>query len=132
MAEKLLHIPNDETQNYTFCRSKLVVETFETLLNELTNQNSLKSPKLLGQRTRKRYCPLSLWNNDRGPVAIISPQVQYIKHNLQIESFNVKDDVWVWEFYITRNRDTDFNWILFSFKKSIFKIRSEELSVAVY
>ena len=29
MDDKLLYIPNDETQNYTFCRLKLVVEMFE-------------------------------------------------------------------------------------------------------
>ena len=49
-----MYILNDNTQNYPFCRLKLVVETFEQL-NELTNQNSLKFPKLLRQRIRKRY-----------------------------------------------------------------------------
>ena len=29
MADKLIYIPNDETQNYLFCRLKLVVNTFE-------------------------------------------------------------------------------------------------------
>ena len=51
MADKLTYIPNDATQNYPFCRLELVVETFE----KPTNQNSLKSPKFLGQQIRKRY-----------------------------------------------------------------------------
>ena len=29
MTDKLMYIPNDDTQNYPFCRLKLVVETFE-------------------------------------------------------------------------------------------------------
>ena len=29
MADKLIFIPNDDTQNYPFCRLKLVFETFE-------------------------------------------------------------------------------------------------------
>ena len=46
--------PNDKKQDYKFCRLNLVVETFEQL-NALTNQNTLKSPKLLSQRMRKFY-----------------------------------------------------------------------------
>ena len=41
-----MYIPNDDKQNYPFCRLELVVET---------NQNLLKSPKLVSQRIRKRY-----------------------------------------------------------------------------
>ena len=37
MANKLMHIPNDDTQNSLFGRLQLVVE-----LNEQTNENSLK------------------------------------------------------------------------------------------
>ena len=29
MADKLMFIPNNDTQNYPFCSAKLVVETFE-------------------------------------------------------------------------------------------------------
>ena len=29
MADKLVYIPNDDTQNFPFCRLKLVVEMFE-------------------------------------------------------------------------------------------------------
>ena len=28
-ADKLMYIPNDDTQNFAFCRLKLVVEMFE-------------------------------------------------------------------------------------------------------
>ena len=42
-----MYISNDDTQNYPFCSLKLVVETFEHLTYLATNQNSLKSPKLI-------------------------------------------------------------------------------------
>ena len=44
MADKVMYIPNDDTQNYPFCRLQLVVETLDTQLNEPTNQNPLKVP----------------------------------------------------------------------------------------
>ena len=31
MADELMYILNDDTQNYSFCRLSLVVETFEHL-----------------------------------------------------------------------------------------------------
>ena len=45
-----MHIFNDDTQNYPFYRTNLVVETIE----QSTNKNSLKSPKLLRQQIRRR------------------------------------------------------------------------------
>ena len=48
MADKLMNIPNDVTQNYPFCRLKIVVETLDTQLGELTNQNS---PKLTDKKS---------------------------------------------------------------------------------
>ena len=39
MADKLMYIPNDYTQNYHLCRLQLVVELY-TQLNEQTNQVS--------------------------------------------------------------------------------------------
>ena len=45
MANKLMYIPNDAKQNYTFCRLKL--KRLNTYLNKPTNQNSLESLKLL-------------------------------------------------------------------------------------
>ena len=54
MADQLMYIPNDDTQNFSFCRLKLVVETFETHHNEPANQNSRIFLKL-SRRIRKRY-----------------------------------------------------------------------------
>ncbi len=46
MADKLMYIPNDDTQNHPFSRLQLVVETFGQI-NEPTNQNSIKVPIVL-------------------------------------------------------------------------------------
>ena len=48
MADKLMYIPNDDKTNYTFCRIKLVVETFGP-----TNQNSTKDPKVVKPTNKK-------------------------------------------------------------------------------
>ena len=45
MTDKVMYIPNDNTQNYPFCVLVLVVEKINIQLNKPTNQNSLKSPK---------------------------------------------------------------------------------------
>ena len=44
MADELVYIPNDDTQNNPIQRFKLVVGTFE--LNKPTNQNPVKVPKV--------------------------------------------------------------------------------------
>ena len=42
-----MYIPNENTQNYPFCRLQLVVETFGNSTKcEPTNQNTLKVPKV--------------------------------------------------------------------------------------
>ena len=51
MADKFMYIPIDDTQNYSFYRLKLVVETFE--LNKQTNQNSVKVPKVVKPMNKK-------------------------------------------------------------------------------
>ena len=38
MADKLMYIPNDDTQGYPFCRLQLEVKAFGTQINEPTNQ----------------------------------------------------------------------------------------------
>ena len=43
MADKLMYIPIDDTQNYSLCTLELVIETFNTKLNELANQKSSHS-----------------------------------------------------------------------------------------
>ena len=40
-----MYISNNETQNYPFCRLKLVVVPFEHSINKPTNQYSVKVPK---------------------------------------------------------------------------------------
>ena len=54
MADKLIYIPNDDTQNYPFSKLKLWLKVW-TQNNDPTNQNSLKPPKFLSQRIRKHY-----------------------------------------------------------------------------
>ena len=44
IKDKLIYIPNDDTQNYPFYRLQLLVKTFG--LNESTNQNSIKISKV--------------------------------------------------------------------------------------
>ena len=39
MADKLMNTPNDDTQNYRFCRLKLGLKRLITQLNEQINQN---------------------------------------------------------------------------------------------
>ena len=67
IADKLIFIPNDDTQNYSLCRLKLKIKTFQhsTLL---TNQS-----KLLSQRIRKRYHEIletSLFNSPFSPLSM--------------------------------------------------------------
>ena len=53
MTDKLMYIPNADTQNYPYCRLQLVVKTFWTLNpNEPTNENSRKVPKVVSKRIR--------------------------------------------------------------------------------
>ena len=63
MADKLMYIPNDDSQNYPICKLKLVVETLNTELNKSTNQKSLKSPKLLSQRIEESVI-IKLWGTN--------------------------------------------------------------------
>ena len=43
MANKLMYIPNDDTDNYTFCRVQLVVETFGYTTHGTYQSNSISS-----------------------------------------------------------------------------------------
>ena len=51
MADKFMYIPNDDNQNYPFCRLQL--KRLETQINEPTNQNSIEVPKLLTPTNKK-------------------------------------------------------------------------------
>ena len=53
MADELMYFPNDYTPKYPICR--LLCGSNVWTLNEPTNQNSLKSHKLLSQPIRTRY-----------------------------------------------------------------------------
>ena len=37
MADKLMYIPNDDTENYFFFALQLIIKTFDTQTNEPTN-----------------------------------------------------------------------------------------------
>ena len=52
MVNKLMYIPNEDTQNYPLCRLQLGVETLDT-----NKSNLIKSPqgKVDNQRIGKRY-----------------------------------------------------------------------------
>ena len=50
MDDKLIYIPNVNTQNYPFCRIQLVVKMH---FNNSTNQNSFKVPKVVKPRNKK-------------------------------------------------------------------------------
>ena len=51
MNDKLMKIPTDDTQNYTFCRLKLVVKSENVWT--LNNQNSMKVPKVVRPTNKK-------------------------------------------------------------------------------
>ena len=51
MADKLIYIPNDDTQNYPLCRLQFVVETLATQLN-LPNK-SIKVTKICKLTNKK-------------------------------------------------------------------------------
>ena len=53
MADKFMHILNDDTQNYHFCRLQLEFETFGHSINKRTNKKSLK--KVVKSTNKKRY-----------------------------------------------------------------------------
>ena len=47
MADKLMYISNNDKQNYSFWRLKLVLKRLDTEHNEPTNQYSIKDPKVV-------------------------------------------------------------------------------------
>ena len=51
MAEKLMYIPNYDTQNYSFY--KLVVESFRHLTSWTKQSNSIKAPKVVNWTNKK-------------------------------------------------------------------------------
>ena len=55
MTDKLMYIPNEDTQNYPFCRLQLVVETFGHSTSEPNNLNSTKVPKVVKPSNKKNF-----------------------------------------------------------------------------
>ena len=53
IADKLIYIPNDDTQNYPFCRLKFVVETFEHSIKITNQSNFTKVPKVFKPTNKK-------------------------------------------------------------------------------
>ena len=47
MANKLMYIPNEDTQKYPFCRLKFVVETFEHSTEETKQSKITKVSKVV-------------------------------------------------------------------------------------
>ena len=48
LADKMMYIPNDHTQNYPLCKLQLViVKCLDTQLNKPTNQSSIPVSKLV-------------------------------------------------------------------------------------
>ena len=62
MADKLIHILNDDTQNYPSCRLQIEIKHLDTQLIESTKQKSKMSLKLLNQGIRKRHYK-TLWSS---------------------------------------------------------------------
>ena len=50
MANKLIHIPNDDTHNYSYVDYFNWLKRLKTQLNEPTNQNLVKVHKIVSQR----------------------------------------------------------------------------------
>ena len=62
MANKLIYILNYDTQ-YPFCRLQVVVKRLDTQINEPTNENLLKVPKIIKLKNQENII-IKLW----GPV----------------------------------------------------------------
>ena len=52
MADKLMYIPYNDTQNYSFCWLQLVVKQFDIQINEPT-KNSINVPKVVKPTNKK-------------------------------------------------------------------------------
>ena len=55
MANKLMYIPNDGTQNYHFYRLKLVAKKFEHSNKETNQLNLTKGPKVVQLTNKKTF-----------------------------------------------------------------------------
>ena len=58
MADKLIEIPNNDTQSFPFYKLQLLVKTFEHSTYKSTNQNSLKVHKVVELTNKKMLLKL--------------------------------------------------------------------------
>ena len=75
MADKLIHTPMIVHKIIPSVDYNLLLKRLNTQLYEPTKQNSLKSPKLLSQRIKKRYYKTlgaSVINRPLSPLSMIS------------------------------------------------------------
>ena len=64
MAEKLMYIPNANTQNWPFFKLQLVIEMFGHWTNKPTNQNSIKVPQIVMPTNKKTlFCEFGYYYN---------------------------------------------------------------------
>ncbi len=54
MTDELMYIPNDDTQNYSFCKLQLVVETFGHLPLQTNQSNLIKVLKVVKPTNKKK------------------------------------------------------------------------------
>ena len=66
MANKLIYIPNDNTQNYPLCSDNQWLKRLDSQLHELTNKNSIEVPKVV-KPTNKKTLGTSVINSLMSP-----------------------------------------------------------------
>ena len=62
MVNKLMYIPNNDTQNYHFCRLRLVVETFQHSTKRTNQSKLINRPKVV-KTTNKKTLVTSVINS---------------------------------------------------------------------
>ena len=56
-----MYIPNNDAQNKPYCRLQLVVECYDTQIDELTNQNLMKVLKVVKPMNKKNIIIINHW-----------------------------------------------------------------------
>ena len=110
MADKFIHLTNDDTQCYPFFRLQLVVVTFGHSSWWTNQSNSLESPKLLNQRIRKHY------KRTLGTCVLNNP-LSTLSLSLWLKCLSI------WNNYINRN----YNFLKIFFSWKIGSVHSVEL-----
>ena len=76
MADKLIFIPNDDTQNSLFCKLQLL-KRLDTQLHESANQNSLKVPKVDKSTNKKTWLKTLGTSVINSPLSPFLPEINY-------------------------------------------------------